>query len=100
MLRIVIAVLLLTFAVSDAAAQSSFRCGGKIVRTGMSMDEVRKACGSPTSSEIEQHDVRAGNRVVGVTDIHIWRYRRSSRQRTAVIYFDEGVVKAIEMESK
>lgn len=99
MLRIALIISLIFVAVAEAGAQG-FRCGGKIVRSGMTMDEVRSACGSPTSTEIEEHDVRAGNRVVGSTQIHIWRYRRSSRQRTAVLTFDEGIVKSITMESK
>ncbi len=91
-------ILVAVFAITDAAAQS-FRCGGSIVRTGMSMDEVRKACGKPSSTEVEVHDVRSGNRVVGTTDMHIWRYNRSSGQRTAVLTFDRERVVSIKFES-
>lgn len=94
-----IVLLALIFGASDAAAES-FRCGGSIVRTGMTMDEVRSACGKPSSTEIEEHDVRSGNRVVGTTEMHIWRYNRSSGQRTAVLLFDNGKVMSITMESK
>jgi len=94
-----IALLVLIFGASDAVAES-FRCGGSIVRTGMTMDEVRSACGKPSSTEVEVHDVRSGNRVVGTTDMHIWRYNRSSGQRTAVLLFDNGKVMSITMESK
>lgn len=100
MTRIVIVVLLATVLAASSANADSFRCGGKIVRAGMTMDEVRKACGKPTTTSIEEHDVRAGNRVVGTTQIHTWRYRRSSGQRTAVLQFDGGEVKSIAMESK
>ena len=100
MTRLAIAMLIGAMLAPYDAAADSFRCGGKIVRAGMTMDDVRKACGSPTSTDVEEHDVRAGNRVVGTTQIHTWRYRRSSGQRTAVLVFDEGVVRSISMESK
>jgi len=100
MLRaLAVTIILSVFCISNAAADS-FRCGGKIVRSGMSMDEVRSACGQPSSSDVEEHDVRSGNRVVGKTQMHIWRYKRSSRQRTAVLVFDQGKVTSITMESK
>ncbi|MGI9262187.1 MAG: DUF2845 domain-containing protein [Woeseiaceae bacterium] len=96
---LLIAIFAVVFGASDAGA-ASFRCGGSIIRTGMTMDEVRSACGSPSSSEIEEHDVRSGNRVVGTTQMHIWRYNRSSGQSTAVLHFDNGKVTSITMESK
>jgi hypothetical protein len=96
---LLIAILVTLFGASDAIAES-FRCGGSIVRTGMTMDEVHSACGKPSSTEVEVHDVRSGNRVVGTTEMHIWRYNRSSGQRTAVLLFDNGKVMSITMESK
>jgi hypothetical protein len=83
-----------------AIADDSLRCGGKIVRTGMSIEEVRGYCGSPSSSEIEEQNVHSGNRIVGKTQIHIWRYARSSGQRTAVLEFDKDELQSIRYESK
>lgn len=85
---------------APAIAQDSLRCGGKIVRTGMTMEEVKKHCGNPSSTAIEEQDVRAGPRVIGKTEIHIWRYERSSMQRTAVLQFDQEELKSISYESK
>lgn len=85
---------------SGASSAESLRCGNKIVDTGMSMDDVKKYCGNPTTSSIEEQDVRSGNRVVGKTQIHIWRYKRASGQRTAVLQFDQEMLKTIAYESK
>lgn len=78
----------------------TLRCGSKIVQTGMTMAEVKKYCGNPSSTSIEEHDVRAGPRVVGKTEIHTWRYNRSSTQRTAVLVFDQEKLMSITYESK
>ncbi len=78
----------------------TLRCGSKIVDTGMSMTEVKKYCGNPSSTSIEEHDVHAGPRVVGKTEIHTWRYNRSSTQRTAVLVFDQEKLMSITYESK
>lgn len=82
------------------AVDDSLRCGSKIVRVGMNIDEVRKACGKPSSSTIEEHDVRSGGRVVGKTQLHIWHYNRGSGQRTAVLKFDQDKLLAIDFVSK
>ena len=83
-----------------AIAEDTLRCGNKLVRTGMTMTEVRKYCGNPTSTVIEEQDVRAGPRVVGKTEVHIWTYRRMTGQRTAVLQFDQDELKTITFESK
>ena len=81
-------------------AEDTLRCGSKIVQTGMTMAEVKKYCGNPSSTSIEEQDVRAGPRVVGKTQIHTWRYNRSSTQRTAVLEFDQEKLMSITYESK
>lgn len=83
-----------------ASAEDTLRCGSKIVGTGMTMAEVKGYCGNPTSSAVEEQDVRSGNRVVGKTRVHTWRYARSSGQRTAVLEFDQDKLTSIRYESK
>ncbi len=91
------ALLLMTL---PAATDDTLRCGSKIVKTGMTMTEVKKYCGNPSSTSIEEQDVHAGPRVVGTTQIHTWRYNRSTGQRTAVLEFDLEKLKSITYESK
>ena len=95
MKRLLMVSILVCIAHWAIAADDSLRCGGKIVRTGMKMDEVRKACGKPSSTEVEEHDVRAGNRVVGTTELNIWYYKRGSGQKTAMLEFDQDKLLSI-----
>ncbi len=88
------------FITLPASGDDTLRCGSKIVQTGMTMTEVKKYCGNPSSTAIEEQDVRAGPRVVGKTQIHTWRYNRSSTQRTAVLEFDLDKLMSITYESK
>jgi hypothetical protein len=88
------------FLATSAGAEDSLRCGSKIVQTGMTMEEVKKYCGNPSSTAIEEQDVRSGPRVVGKTQIHTWRYDRASGQRTAVLEFDQQKLMSITYESK
>jgi hypothetical protein len=95
------ALLIAALVLSGATASAeTLRCGSKIVDVGMSMAEVQKYCGNPSSKTVEEHDVRAGNRVVGKTQLHIWRYNRSSGQRAAVLEFDRDKLMSIKYVSK
>jgi len=78
-----------------ASADDTLRCGSKIVRIGMTEEEVRGYCGQPSSSRVEEQDVRAAGRLVGKTEIHIWRYDRAAGQMPAELVFDEGKLKSI-----
>ena len=97
--RLVILATLACVLASPAFADT-LRCGSKIVETGMSMDEVKKYCGSPSSTSVEERDVRSGNRVVGTTQFHTWRYNRMSGKATAVLEFDKQKLMSIKYESK
>lgn len=98
-MRIALIATLAVLGTSPAFADT-LRCGSKIVETGMTMTEVKKHCGSPSSSAVEEQDVRSGNRVVGTTEIHIWRYNRMSGQDTAILKFDQDKLMSIKYESK
>ena len=100
MTKFMLIVLLLIFSGVISAAQDTLRCGSKIVKTGMSMDEVLKFCGEPSSKEIEEHDVRSGNRVTGTTELHIWTYNRGSAQSPAVLQFDVDKLMSISTRKK
>ena len=90
----------LLWATTGSFADDTLRCGNKIVQTGMNMTEVKKYCGKPSSTSVEEQDVRSGGRVVGKTQVHTWRYNRTSGQRAAVLEFDKDKLKTITYESK
>ena len=93
-------VLIAFLLIGATASAETLRCGSKIVDVGMTMEQVKKYCGKPSSTTIEEHDVRSGNRVVGKTELHIWQYNRSSGQNTAVLEFDQGKLMSIKYVSK
>jgi uncharacterized protein DUF2845 len=99
-MKIKIPVLIAFLIIGTSASAETLRCGSKIVDVGMNMDEVRKYCGKPSSTAVEEQDVRSGNRVVGKTQLNIWQYRRSSGQRTAVLQFDQDKLISIRYISK
>ena len=82
--------------VSGHAAADTMRCGGKIVKVGMSADEIVKYCGQPTSKEVEEHDVLSAGRVVGKTQLNIWTYNRGSTGKPKVLEFDQDQLIAIQ----
>jgi len=92
--------LLMMCLASAIAHGDTLRCGSKIVTTGMSMSEVTKYCGKASSTSVEVQDVRAGNRVVGKTEIHSWRYNRMSGQSAAILKFDQEKLMSITFVSK
>lgn len=99
-MKIKIPVLIALLIIGTSASAETLRCGSKIVDIGMDMDEVRKYCGKPSSTAVEEQDVRSGNRVVGKTQLNIWHYNRSSGQKTAVLQFDQDKLMSISYISK
>ena len=57
------AVIAATSGVGVARADDDFRCGSRIVSVGMSQGDVLDACGEPATKDVEDVDVRSGNRV-------------------------------------
>jgi len=70
-------------------AEDTLRCGSKIISVGMTSAEVLKYCGKPTSTEVEEHDVRSGGRVIGKTQLNRWTYDRGSVGKPKVLEFDQ-----------
>ena len=91
MIRLILTIVL-GLATATAGADS-MRCGGKVISIGMAMSEVLQYCGEPDSKEIEEHDVRSGNRVTGTTQLHRWTYSDYSRVR--VLEFDQDKLLSI-----
>ncbi len=87
--------LIACLAVATAAlADDNFRCGSKLVVTGMSQAEVERLCGPPLSKIEAVVPVRSGNQVVGETMTYRWTYE--SYGATRVLVFDRDVLKSIE----
>jgi hypothetical protein len=81
-------------ATGAAVADDDFRCGSKIITTGMTQSDVLRYCGEPASKDVEDVDVRSGKQVVGRTSVWRWTYQSSGRTR--VLVFDQETLKSIE----
>ena len=90
----VLLALLLGLAATAAMAGDDFRCGSRIITTGMTQSEVLDACGQPATKDVEDVDVRSGNQVVGRTAVWRWTYEFSGTTR--VLVFDQDTLKSIE----
>ena len=86
--------LLLGLTASAALAGGDFRCGSRIITTGMTQSQVLDACGEPATKDVEDVDVRSGNQVVGRTAVWRWTYEMSGTKR--VLVFDQETLKSIE----
>ena len=93
--------LVLAFA-SIADADDVIRCRGRIVGEGMTSSEVVALCGEPQSKEIEQIPIRArrangSSQVIGVTEVERWTYDRGTGQLPALLTFEQGQLKRLEI---
>ena len=73
--------------VAGEVRADTMRCGSTVITVGMSMSDVLRYCGEPSSKEVEDHDVRSGGRIVGKTQLHRWTYASYSNVR--VLEFDQ-----------
>jgi hypothetical protein len=98
-----VAALICAAALARPAGAETLRCGNKLIQPGDSAGEVLAKCGEPTSRYTISEPIRArnaggGTRVVGTTEIDVWRYDRGSRSFPAVLKFEGGVLKTLEFE--
>ena len=87
---------------SAPAADDTFRCGGKIISSGMTMVDVLAKCGEPTLRNVEevpQHVRRANGStyVAGTVTVEVWTYDRGSSSFPAVLRFEGGKFTSIEI---
>jgi hypothetical protein len=100
--RCIVAALLLLATGSSASADDVMRCGNVIVDVGMIADQVVAKCGEPKSKQTENAPVRTRNRngavnTVGSTRIERWTYDRGYGQFPALLTFEQGKLKSIEL---
>jgi len=81
------------------------RCGAAIIDVGMIADQVVAKCGEPKSKEVEDVPVRTRNRngavnVVGTARVERWTYDRGYGQFPALLTFEEGKLKTIELQTR
>ena len=85
-----------------ALADDVMRCGTLIVDVGMVASQVVAKCGEPQSREVETVPVKrrtasGGVSTTGSTRIERWIYDRGYGQFPALLTFEEGKLKSIEL---
>lgn len=85
-----------------ASADDTLRCGNAIVTTGMVADQVAARCGEPSSKSTEQTPVTSRSRHGAVKNvaggrIERWTYDRGYGQLPALLTFEHGKLKSIEL---
>ena len=87
-----------------AASAETFRCGNWIASSDMSVDELVKKCGEPTTRTSNKEDVLVRNRDNGLmlksgeTLIETWTYDRGSQAAPMVVTIVDGRIKSIERQ--
>jgi len=86
-------------------ADEVMRCGSALVNVGMIADQVVAKCGEPKSREVEDVPIRQRTRngavnTTGSTRIERWTYDRGYGQFPALLRFEEGKLKSIELQTR
>ena len=102
-MRLRIGVLLaLALAAPCVSADDTLRCGNSIVTTGMVETQVAARCGEPSSRSTEETPVTTRSRhgtvkTVAGGRIERWTYDRGYGQLPALLTFEHGKLKSIEL---
>jgi hypothetical protein len=93
---------LLLAAAGAAAAEDTLRCGGALISVGMVASQVAAKCGEPQTKHVEDVPVRVrranGTTATGgVTRVERWTYERDYGQFPALLTFEAGKLKTIEL---
>ena len=98
----IVAIASLLAGASWASADDVLRCGTAIVSIGMVASQVVAKCGEPQSKEVETVPIKrrtasGGVTTTGSTSIERWTYDRGYGQFPALLTFEEGKLKSIEL---
>ncbi len=90
------------FVVTTARADDSMRCGNALITVGMVGSQVTAKCGQPKDKNVTEVPQRArrangSSAVVGTLRVEHWTYDRGYGQFPALLTFEEGKLKAIEL---
>jgi hypothetical protein len=89
-------------AAGAASAADTLRCGGALISVGMVASQVTAKCGEPQAKRVEDVPVRVRRAngttaTAGVTHLEHWTYERDYGQFPALLTFEQGKLKTIEL---
>ncbi|TLZ56651.1 MAG: DUF2845 domain-containing protein [Gammaproteobacteria bacterium] len=91
---------LLAMAPSAGICDGYFRCGSWLVSSDMSLSELLKKCGEPSSKKVSIQDVFGFyGQKLGTTRVETWRYDRGSRAAAMIVRVVDGKIETLESES-
>lgn len=74
-----------------------FRCGSWLVSADVSVAELLRECGKPSSQEVSTQDVHNEHGVkVATSTTEVWRYDRGSQAAPMVVTIVDGQIQSIE----
>lgn len=77
-------------------ADGFFRCGSSLVSADISVADLVKKCGKPTSQTASTEDVRNEHGVkVGTSTTEVWRYDRGYSAPPMIVTIVDGHVQSI-----
>ena len=84
------------------AADDVMRCAGQIISVGMIATQVVAKCGEPQGKTVEDVPIRVRRQTgavntIGVTQVEHWTYDRGAGQFPALLTFEEGKLKSLEL---
>jgi hypothetical protein len=90
---------------TGSMADDTLRCGGQLVTVGMIAPQVVAKCGEPQTKDVEDVPVRVRGRngavtSSGTTRIERWTYDRRDGTFPALLRFEEGKLKSVELITK
>jgi hypothetical protein len=96
-------VAVLALAISAPAFAETIRCGSSLIKEGDTQGYVQEKCGEPQSKQTYTEPVMARRAngtayEVGTTSKDVWRYQRGAGAFPAVLTFEKGVLKKLELE--
>jgi hypothetical protein len=99
---LLILVLAGTASTPAANADDSLMCRSSLVTVGMAAAEVVSKCGEPKDKTVEDRPIRARTRAGGTVQtstyhVELWTYDRGSGRFPAVLMFEEGKLKTIQL---
>jgi hypothetical protein len=95
----VLVAMLATLSVS-AQADETFRCGQWVISSDLTVEELVKKCGPPTTEESRTEDIKARNHGLliknGETTTTTWTFDRGTQAAPMVVTIVDGRIKIIE----
>ena len=97
-MRIVVVIFMLAVvAPRIGVSDETFRCGNWLVSADISVAELLRKCGKPSSQEVSSEDVLNAYGVkVGTSKTEVWRYDRGSRAAAMIVTIVDGQIRSME----